>query len=111
MNTQVQQLLETNKVEDLKRFLKRRQCLNTTNVCLMYLFHIVQSAGILTTTLAASSSQMEFVWVGASLNAIAALIHVFENMNEGLLKQYAKDIDEIRTNTYVDEEPVTQDKP
>ena len=105
-NTQIQQLLESNRVDDLKRFLKRRHCLNVTNVSLMYLFHIVQTAGILTTTLAAGYDLKYVIWIGASLNAIAALIHVFEKTNESLIKQYGKDIQMIKDNTYIDETPV-----
>ena len=110
INDQIQSLLNTNKVEDLKHFLKRRHCLNTTNSILMYLFHIVQSAGILTTTLAAGYDMKNVIWIGAALNALAALIHVFEKTNESLITQYGKDIEMIQSNTYVDEQPiVTED--
>ena len=110
INDQIQSLLNTNKVEDLKHFLNRKHCLNTTNSILMYLFHIVQSAGILTTTLAAGYDMKEIIWVGAALNALAALIHVFEKTNDSLIAQYGKDIQMIQSNTYVDEQPiVTED--
>ena len=110
MSNQVQSLLENNKVEDLKRFLKRRQCLNCTNISLLYLFHIVQSAGILVTTIAAGYDSKEIVWVGAGLNALAALIHIFEKTNESLINQYGKDIQEIVDNKYIDEEAIVADE-
>lgn len=105
-NAVIQRLLETNKLEDLKSFLRRRQCLNCTNVFLMYGFHIIQTAGILTTTLAAGYDMKEVIWIGASLNALASLIQIFEKLNDSLSKQYAKDIQLIRADNYVDEAPV-----
>ena len=105
----IRTLLESNKVSDLKQFLGRRQCLNTTNIGLMYLFHIVQTAGILTTTLAAGYDMKNIIWVGAALNAAAALIHVFEKINDSLIKQYGKDIHAIQEGTYVDESAVDLD--
>ena len=111
MDSQIQSLLENNRLEDLKRFLNRRQYLNSTNVALMYLFHIVQTSGILVTTLAAGYDMKSIIWVGASLNALAALIHVFEKTNDGLIKQYGKDIQLIKDNNYVDESPVDLEAP
>ena len=111
MESQIQTLLESNRLEDLKRFLNRRQCLNSTNVALMYLFHIVQSAGILVTTLAAGYDMKSIIWVGASLNALAALIHIFEKTNDSLIKQYGKDIQLIKDNNYIDEAPVDIETP
>ena len=99
----VQTLLNENKIADLKRFLGCRRCLNGTNLALVYLFHIVQTTGILTTTLAAGYERPEFVWLGAGLNAVAALIHVYEHINLSLIKRYAKDIHQIRINEYEDE--------
>ena len=100
----IQTLLDENKVSDLKRFLEQRRCLNITNVVLMYLFHIVQTSGILTTTIAAGYDMREFVWLGAALNAAAALINVFERLNLSRIKQYGKDIHQIRINEYEDED-------
>lgn len=105
-NTAIQKLLESNKLEDLKGFLEKRKCLNSTNTVLMYMFHIVQTTGILVTTVAAGYDMKEVIWVGAALNAAAALIHVFEKLNDSLSKQYAKDIQLIRDNNYLDEAPV-----
>ena len=110
-NQTIQRLLESNTLDDLKRFLNRRQCLNSTNVFLMYFFHIVQTAGILTTTLAAGYDMKDIIWVGAALNALAALIHVFEKMNDSLIKQYGKDIQMIRDGNYVDEAPIDVEAP
>ena len=75
---EIQTILDNNKINDLNRFLNKRQCLNTTNTYLIYLFHLVQSAGILTTSIAAGTNNKELVWVGIGLNIFATLINVYE---------------------------------
>jgi hypothetical protein len=103
VSTEIQKILETNKLDDLKAFIKRRNCLNSWNIALIYLFHIVQSAGILTTTVAAGYNFKEVVWVGVGLNIIASLISVFEKTNNAISKNLLKDIQAIKDGTFVDE--------
>ena len=103
VNTEIQKILETNKLEDLKGFIKKRNCLNSWNIALIYLFHIVQSAGILTTTVAAGYNFKEVVWVGVGLNIVASLITVFEKTNNAISKNLLKDIEAIKDGTFVDE--------
>ena len=103
VNAEIQKILETNKLEDLKGFIKRRNCLNSWNIALIYLFHIVQSAGILTTTVAAGYNFKEIVWVGVGLNIVASLISVFEKTNNAISKNLLKDIQAIKDGTFVDE--------
>ena len=103
VNAEIQKILETNKLEDLKGFIKRRNCLNSWNIALIYLFHIVQSAGILTTTVAAGYNFKEIVWVGVGLNIVASLISVFEKTNNAISKNLLKDIEAIKNGTFVDE--------
>lgn len=103
VNAEIQKILETNKLEDLKGFIKRRNCLNSWNIALIYLFHIVQSAGILTTTVAAGYDFKEVVWIGVGLNIVASLISVFEKTNNAISKNLLKDIQAIKDGTFVDE--------
>jgi len=109
MEDEIEKLFKTNKVEDLKRFMKKRQCLNSYNCVFMYAFHVVQAAGILTTTIAAGYDIKELVWVGASMNVIATLIQVFEKTNESVSKTMMKNIQDIRNGTYVDEGMIMPD--
>jgi hypothetical protein len=109
MDDEIQQLFKTNKVDDLKRFMRKRQCLNSYNCVFMYAFHVVQAAGILTTTIAAGYDIKELVWVGASMNVIATLIQVFEKTNESVSKTMMKNIEDIRNGTYVDEGMIMPD--
>jgi len=69
----------------------------------IYFFHIVQSAGILTTTIAAGYDMKEIIWLGVGLNILASLINVFEKTNNGISKKLMKDIQAIKEGTFVDE--------
>ena len=103
VNTEIQTIFETNKLNDLKEFIKKRKCLNEWNMALIYLFHVIQSAGILTTTIAAGYDMKLLVWVGVGFNILASLINVFEKTNNGISKHLLKDINAIKDGTYVDE--------
>ena len=103
VNTEIQVIFETNKLNDLKGFIKKRKCLNEWNMALVYLFHIIQSAGILTTTIAAGYDMKILVWVGVGFNILASLINVFEKTNNGISKHLLKDINAIKDGTYIDE--------
>jgi hypothetical protein len=102
-NLEIQTLFEQNKLDDLKSFMKRRKCLNTTNMVLVYLFHIIQSAGILTTTIAAGYDMKSIVWIGVGLNILASLVNVFEKTNNSISKALLKDIQAIKEGTFLDE--------
>jgi hypothetical protein len=106
VSTEIQSILEKNKLEDLKEFIGKRKCLNGCNLALIYLFHIVQSAGILTTTVAAGYNFKELIWVGVGLNIVATIINAFEKTNSSVSKGLLKDINAIRDGTYVDESAV-----
>ena len=104
--SEIQTIFEKNKLSDLKEFVGRRKCLNEFNMALMYLFHIVQSAGILTTTIAAGYDMKELVWIGVGINIVASLINIFEKTNVGISKRLLKDIEAIRDGTFVDQSDV-----
>ena len=100
---EINEIFDNNMLNDLKRFLSRRQNLNTTNSYLIYLFHLVQSAGILVSSIAASTQNQTFIWIGISLNVAATLINVYEKTNNSMLKKLMVDIKAIKNHTYVDE--------
>lgn len=103
ISLEIQTIFDNNKINDLNRFLQKRQCLNTTNTYLIYLFHLVQASGILTTSIAAGTSNTELVWIGVGLNIFATLINVYEKTNNSISAKLLSDIKLIRDNHYVDE--------
>jgi len=110
---QIRDIFNQNKIQDLKKFIDKRACLNRSNQLLNYFFHIIQSAGVLTTTIAAGYDMKELVWVGVGMNIIASLINVFEKSNDAISKRVFKDIHAIKNGTYVDEGTLVEidDKP
>ena len=100
---EISNIFDKNQLADLKRFLAKRQCLNLSNTILIYIFHVVQTSGILLTTIAAGYDLKALVWVGAGVNALASLIKIFETTNNSILKKLMVDIKKIRDGTYVDE--------
>ena len=93
---QINAIFENNKVNDLKSFLYKRHFLNNCNISLIYLFHITQSAGILTTAIATSYNNTQLIWIGIGINCLATLINVFEKTNINISKKYMKDIQDIK---------------
>jgi len=103
VSIQIKKVFQENVLSDLKRFMEKRQCLNQTNMVLIYLFHIVQSAGILTTTIATGYNIREYIWIGVGLNVLASLINAFEQTNNNISKKLLQDIQSIKDGKYVDE--------
>lgn len=99
----IQTILNKNKLDDLQKFLEQRSQLNYYNSYLIYLFHILQCAGILTTTIAAGYNKKELVWTGVGLNILASLLNIFEKTNNSISKKILADIIKIKNNNYVDE--------
>ena len=103
ISIEIQNIFDDNRINDLNRFLRKRQCLNTANSYFVYLFHLVQSAGILTTSIAAGTNNTELVWVGIGLNIFATLINIYEKTNNSISAKLLNDIKLIKSNHYVDE--------
>ncbi len=102
-DVEITNLLQQNKLTDLKRFLNQRQCLNITNTAFVYMFHLVQAAGILVSSYAAGTNNPEYAWIGITLNVVATLIHTYEKTNNSILGKLLVDVNRIRDGTYVDE--------
>ncbi len=109
VNEEIRLIFEQNKIEDLKRFMRKRQRLNSVNTWLIYAFHIFQSAGILTTTIATGYNIRELIWVGVGLNVVSTLMNVFEKINTSISTKLMKDITSIREDKYVDEGTIIND--
>lgn len=109
VNEEIRLIFEQNKIDDLKRFMSKRQRLNAVNTTLIYAFHIFQSAGILTTTIATGYNIRELIWVGVGLNVISTLMNVFEKINTSISTKLMKDITSIREDKYVDEGTIVND--
>ncbi len=101
---QINEIFEQNKIIDLKRFIKKRQTLNSCNICLSYMYYLVQSVGILTTTIGTGYDIKELIWAGIGVNVLASLIHSDEQINNNISIKLLKNIENIRKNNYIDED-------
>jgi hypothetical protein len=106
IENEIKSMFDNNKLEDLKKFLTKRQYLNTCNVVMIYLFHLVQSVGVLMSSIGASTDNTNFIWIGVSLNTLASIIMIYEKINDGQLKILYNDIQAIKNNNYVDESQI-----
>jgi hypothetical protein len=100
---EIKRIFDENELNDLRSFLKKRQCLNTLNLYMIYLFHFVQSAGIFVTSFGTGNNNRIFMWTGICLNLLATLIHIYTQTNNSLLKKLIIDIQLIRERKYIDE--------
>ncbi len=101
---QINEIFENNKITDLKRFIKKRQTLNSCNICLSYMYYLVQSVGILTTTIGTGYDIKELIWAGIGVNVLASLIHSYEQINNNISIKLLKNIENIKKNNYIDED-------
>lgn len=102
-------ILSTNQVRDLCGFIKMRHSINRCNLCMIYLFHIMQTTGILLSTVATGNDMKVLMWIGISFNCVASLLAIFEKNNVAVSKKLLRDIDAIKNHTYVDESVLEAD--
>jgi len=109
INHRVQDIFNENKINDLKRFMTKRQQLNSCNMKLRYLHYVMHYSSILITTIAASYQEhptdtfVKMIWVGLTMNILSSLIGSFEKMNKSVSNKLLSDIYKIKSNTYIDE--------
>ena len=103
---EITKIFDDNELSDLKNFMNKRHSLNNCNLILMYLFHFIQSSGILITTIASGYNIKYLLWVGIGLNVLASLINIYEKINNDMLKKLMIDIQKIKDGNYVDESPI-----
>ena len=99
----VELILHKNVIDDLQRFIKKRACLNNCNIYLTYLFHLLQTCGMITTTLSASYNYKELLWIGIGVNALASLISIYEKINQSVSDKLLENIKYIKDGDYLDE--------
>ena len=72
---------------------------------MVYLFHVIQSLGILASSYSASTNNTRFLWAGIGLNMVASVIQIYEKINNDQMKNIYMDIQSIQKGTYLDESP------
>lgn len=93
---------------DFKRFVNHRKCLNRSNLYLVYIFHLIQSLGIFTTTISVSLFASQYTWIGIFLNTVASLIYIYEQVNTKISHRLQADLIAILQNRYICETPLIE---
>ena len=88
-----------------------RACLNKCNYVLIYIFHIVQTTGLMISMIAVNYGLTYLTYLGIGLNFIASLINIFEQTNNAVSKKLLKDIQLIKINEYTDEGNIIDAEP
>ena len=99
----INNMINKNKVEDLKRFINKRQNLNVSNQWFGYLFYLLQTASVFSTSLGQSYSNAYLIWSGIGLTSFGTLIHAIINSNTKINNNLMKNIKEIKSGSYIDE--------
>lgn len=104
INNEINNILNSNKIDDLNRFIKKRKFLNIYNLYCIYVFYLLQSTGILVTTIGTGYSMKKLIWIGIGLNSLASLIHIYEKVNNDISQRLLNNIINIKNGSYIDED-------
>ena len=113
---EIDKILNKNKINDLTRFISKRETLNKYNTYIRYSFIFSHYSSILITTVAVGYnssiyesrdeniiSMKNLIWLGIGLNIIASILTAVEHMNRNMSKKLLSNIKHIQSGDYVDE--------
>ena len=99
----INNIINKNKVDDLLRFMNKRQNINCSNQWLGYLFYLIQTISVFSTSLGQAYQHPYLSWTGIGLTSIGTLIHAIINSNNKINSSLMTNIKAIKNGSYVDE--------
>jgi len=99
----INNIINKNKVDDLLRFMSKRQNINCSNQWLGYLFYLIQTISVFSTSLGQAYVNPYLSWSGIGLTSIGTLIHAIINSNNKINSSLMANIKAIKSGSYVDE--------
>jgi len=99
----INNIINKNKVDDLLRFMNKRQNINCSNQWFGYLFYLIQTISVFSTSLGQAYSNPYLSWAGIGLTSIGTLIHAIINSNNKINSSLMTNIKAIKSGNYVDE--------
>ena len=99
----INNIINKNKVDDLLRFMNKRQNINWSNQWLGYLFYLIQTISVFSTSIGQAYSNPYLSWTGIGLTSIGTLIHAIINSNNKINSSLMTNIKAIKSGNYVDE--------
>jgi len=102
-NNIIQKIFNENKIQDLKDFIKKRSCLNTSGQYLTYLFYLLQSSGVFLTSIGNAYKRDMLIWSGVGASSLASFIYIVINSNSKINSQLLNNVKQIYEGNYIDE--------
>ena len=99
----IKNIINKNKVDDLLRFMNKRQNINCSNQWLGYLFYLIQTISVFSTSLGQAYQHPYLSWSGIFLSSVGTLIHAVINSNNKINSSLMANIKAIHSGEYVDE--------
>lgn len=106
----IRNMFNKNKIDDLKKFMNKRSCINWSNQYLTYLFYFFQTAGVFSTSIGNAYKYDIMIWSGVGLNSLASFIYIVINSNSKINNTLLQNIKSIKQNNYIDEGGIEFDK-
>jgi len=99
----INNIINKNKIDDLLRFMNKRQNINCSNQWLGYLFYLIQTISVFSTSLGQAYVNPWLSWTGIGLTSVGTLIHAIINSNNKINSSLMTNIKSIKSGNYVDE--------
>jgi hypothetical protein len=99
----INNIINKNKVDDLLRFMSKRQNINCSNQLLGYLFYLIQTLSVFGNSLGQYTQNDYLIWSSIGLTGIGTLIHAIINSNNKINTSLMANIKAIHAGEYVDE--------
>jgi len=99
-NNEINQIFKEKELIDLKYFIKQRDSLNNTNILYIYGYHVINSSGIILTTVATYYDNKPCILAGITLNIVGQLLNTFVHLNNSISDRIYKNILRIKDNKY-----------
>ena len=99
----INNIINKNKVDDLLRFISKRQNINWGNQWLGYTFYLIQTISVFSTSLGQAYTNPYLTWTGIGLTSVGTLIHAIINSNNKINTSLMSNIKAIKSGNYVDE--------
>jgi hypothetical protein len=99
----INNIINKNKVDDLMRFMNKRQNINSSNQWFGYLFYVIQTVSVFSTSLGQAYVNPWLSWTGIGLTSVGTLIHAIINSNNKINSSLMTNIKAIKSGNYIDE--------
>lgn len=99
----INNIINKNKIDDLIRFLNKRQTINSSIQWLSYLFYFVQVTSVFTTSLGQAYTDNYLTWTGIGLTSINGFIYSIIQSNTKINNNLMNNIKAIKKGNYIDE--------